>query len=99
MRRTTMPMMVIVMPVIILMRSVTVVIMPVTKPLLAMEYQEEHAETVKRRHKHTHQHQHIGIACRRQMGLVHRFDNQVLGKEAREPWETYQRQRADQEVQ
>ena len=50
--------------------------------LFAMEHQEIHAERVKSRHEHTRQHCKVSKPSARQMALMHRLDDAVLGVKA-----------------
>ena len=64
--------------------------------LLAMEDQEVHAERVEGGHEHTGQNGEVGETGGGQRALVHRFDDAVLGVEAREERRADQRQRTQQ---
>ena len=63
---------------------------------LAMEHQEVQPERIQRRHEHTQQHRPVGNPGARDIGMVHRLDDGVLGKEAGEERRADQRQRTDQ---
>ncbi|MPM54767.1 hypothetical protein SDC9_101547 [bioreactor metagenome] len=87
------------MAVVVVMRMMVVVVRigVLVVALLAVEHDEIQAERVERGDEHTRQHGEVGEASSRQVGGVHRFDDRILGVEAREERRADQREVAQQE--
>ena len=86
-----------VMALIVVMINVSMLIMRrLVVAFLAMEHQEIHAERIERCNENTRKHREICITLTEDFALVDRLNDGVFRVEAREQWESNQRQRSDQ---